>query len=458
MEKEKGKAKKKTNVVLYTIFMAIFFFVITELVIWKYASDLIILALMKYPQGNLIIGEAVLAALVLIVMLLFKNSYVFTQKREKVTKGLYYGLFYIICALMFTLTFVSGFKGGLAVINLLIGCFLIGVAEEFLCRGWLLNEFLERFGSTKKGVWYSIIISGLIFGLMHLGNIVSMGQDVATTLGQVISAASTGIVLGLIYYKTKNIWSVVILHGFWDFSLFLSDIAPITETTVMINTVSIVGIIGSILIGAAELINLIPHLKDIDAEPPKGKVIGFAFAAFGAFIAATAINAVLGGIETGDTYKFDSISIGSYSITRDNYEDYYMKYGDYSYRLFETEGNLVLTNTETKYSITLECEDLFDYIIMEDDDYFIIAYVDYTDSSNPFLNYAYVYKSDISNSNVFVDSIKTKFKKYLISDRNSELLVLDDRTNDKTYLAAYHADYGYALLVSEDKMAILNRD
>ena len=31
------------------------------------------------------------------------------------------------------------------IINIGLLCFLIGIYEEFLLRGWLLNEFLERY-------------------------------------------------------------------------------------------------------------------------------------------------------------------------------------------------------------------------------------------------------------------------------------------------------------------------
>ena len=202
----------------------------------------------------------------------------------------------------------QGFKGGLSIINLIVGCFFVGVAEEFLCRGWLLNEFLERFGDTKKGVWYSIFVSGIIFGLIHLGNIYSMGQSVPQTIIQVISAAGTGIVFGLIYYKTKNIWSVVVLHGLWDFSIFLSDVAPVSGTIESVSSFTIVGAIFSILMVAAELLNLIPYIKDIDAKPKKGSVI----LCSGIGIVFCIIFTMLSGLATtkfGNEYYFDSLAV-----------------------------------------------------------------------------------------------------------------------------------------------------
>lgn len=466
--------KKKPNVVLYTIFMLIVFLGITELGIWGYGSGTLITAFSSYPQGTLVLSEAVLAALVLIVMLLFKNSYVFTQPREKFSKGLFYGLFYIIGSIIFVLMFgvMASFKfNPFVILNLIIGCFLIGVAEEFLCRGWLLNEFLERYGDSKKGVWYSIIISGIIFGLIHLGNIYTMGQDIPRTISQALSAAGTGIFLGLIYYKTKNIWSVIFLHGFWDFSLYLNEISPVQSTTEIFTTLSVVSLVFATLSVFAELLNLIPYFKNIDEEPKKSSVIIFSIVGIILFLAFTIVSGLFTN-KLGDDYKFDSINITKYSITKDNYDEYFINYENvinfedaenstrekYSFKLSKNDkDNLVFTNLNTNYSVEIECESLYDYIVMEEKDYYVLAYVDYTDSANPFLKYNYIYKNSLSNENSFVDGIKNNYKKYLLST-NSELGILHDRENNISYIDAYDPDYGNYLLVSEDKMSILNRD
>lgn len=465
--------KKKPNVILYTFLMIIVFLSITELGIWGYGYGILIDAITKYPRGSLVLSEAVLASLILIVMLLFKNSYVFTQPREKFSKGLFYGLYYIIGSTLFTLLYFSSaaFKfNGYTLLNLFVGCFLIGVAEEFLCRGWLLNEFLERYGDSKKGVWYSIIISGIIFGLIHLGNIYTIGQDIPTTISQALSAAGMGIFLGLIYYKTKNIWSVIFLHGFWDFSLYLSKISPVKSTTEIFTTLSVVSLVFTILSFFAILLNLIPYIKDIDEEPKKSSVITLAVVSFILFLVFLGLSGIIS--KYGDKYSFDSISIEKYSKTNDNYEEYFINYEKvinsedienstvekYSFKLSKNDNdNLVFTNLNTNYSVEIECESLYDYIIMEEKDYYVIAYVDYTDNANPFLKYNYIYKNSLSNENSFVDGIKNNYKKYLLST-TSKLRILHDRENNISYVDAYDPDYGDYLLVSEDKMSILNRD
>ena len=455
------KKQKRPNVVLYTIFMIILFFVATELGIWGYGANLIYDSVTIYPKGELVITEVILASLVLILMLLFKNSYVFTQPHKKFSKGLFYGLFFIIGSIFFTII-----SGGiviskindisiLTILNLIIGCFFIGVAEEFLCRGWLLNEFLERYGDTKKGVWYSIIISGIIFGLMHIGNIVS-GQDIATTIIQIFNAASMGIIFGLVYYKSKNIWSVIFLHAFWDFSLFLSDIIPTTSTTVMTTQVSVVSLIFSILICTVELTNIIPYIKNIDDEPKKGSVILFSIVSFIFYLIMAGATGIISR-EIGDEYNYDSIEIKNYSFTNNYYEDYIIKDNNYSFKVSQNDNdNLVFTNQNTNYSVEIECESLYDYMVMEEKDYFVLAYVDYTDSANSFLKYNYIYKKDLTNDNSFVDGIKNNYKKFLLKD-NSKLVIIHDRDKNISYIDAYNKDYGNYLLVAEDKVSILKQ-
>lgn len=462
-----NKVKKKPNIILYTVLMAIVFIIITELLIWGYGGQLLVKSIFNYPQGSAIVHESILAMLVLIVMLIFHNSYVFTQKKANLKKGLFYGLFYIIGGLLFMTISIPGLitlKSGYALINVTILCLLIGICEEFLCRGWLLNEFLERFGDTKKGIWYSIIVSGLIFGLMHIANIFA-GQDAIGTIMQVVSASATGIVLGLIYYKTKNIWSVIILHGFWDFSLFLKDIIPITERTASTVSFSVIGLIFSILSALAILMNIIPYIKDIDNEPSKDKVISFSVISIVLFLIFGMANG-LTQTTIGETYKYKNLSLDEYAITNDNYSKYYINYRqenftdveELSFELYSNkDNNLVLRNNIIGDSILFECKNLYDYIILEEKEFYVIAYIDYADTDNVFINYNYLYKDKLSNDERYLDNVKKSMKKYLLPDV-SKLIVVEDRDNNNSYVSAYNYDYGYFVLTKENEMAILNRD
>jgi membrane protease YdiL (CAAX protease family) len=81
-----------------------------------------------------------------------------------------------------------------------IGAFGICVAgpilEELLMRTAILGLMLR--GGVKP--WVAIVISALVFGLMHMN------------LAQFVFASIGGLMLGFVYYKTNNIFSVMIIH------------------------------------------------------------------------------------------------------------------------------------------------------------------------------------------------------------------------------------------------------
>jgi len=170
------------------------------------------------------------------IILIFKNKYIFSQKKTGFFKSLklvWPALIYTSLVFFQSASFVNFSDIRIIeVISLILFMFTIGLFEEVMCRGWIQNEFIEKYGKDRKGVIFSIIISGVIFGLIHSTNILS-GQAISDTIIQIISCVIGGIFYGAVYYKTKNIWVVVFLHAFWDFALFFSDIN--IATTCIIN-------------------------------------------------------------------------------------------------------------------------------------------------------------------------------------------------------------------------------
>ena len=68
--------------------------------------------------------------------------------------------------------------------------------EEYLFRGVILSNVLP-YGKTN-----AVIVSAVMFGLMH--------QNPA----QMLYATAAGIVLGLVYIRTRSIWGVFLIHFF----------------------------------------------------------------------------------------------------------------------------------------------------------------------------------------------------------------------------------------------------
>jgi uncharacterized protein len=82
---------------------------------------------------------------------------------------------------------------------------IVALYEEFVFRGYLLNNLLQ---SMNK--WAALLISAFVFALAH-----------ATNPGITIVAAANillaGLLLGINYLYTRNLWYAIMLHFTWNF-------------------------------------------------------------------------------------------------------------------------------------------------------------------------------------------------------------------------------------------------
>lgn len=118
---------------------------------------------------------------------------------------------------------------------------LVGIFEEVLFRGVILNSMINKWGYTKTGIIKSVILSSLIFGLCHLVNLLWYPTIIIGTATQVIYTFLNGILFASIYIRCKNIWSVIILHSVCDWLSMVSDIyhqAPVSAVPVDTSVVS----------------------------------------------------------------------------------------------------------------------------------------------------------------------------------------------------------------------------
>ena len=232
-----NRKSDEKSITVYFLKMVIVFLIINTLVM--ISSTIIASSSLFSRYGEDIIVEVFYSILVLIVMLLFNNSYVFTDKKEGFWKSVTLAVpMLVVSFINFGTGIVEAQSASLdKLLNVLILSIFVGIAEEFLCRGWLQNEFIERFSHNKKEIVISIILSSFVFGSIHFTNIID--QTILETILQVINAISLGMLLGAIYYKTKNIWAVIFLHAFYDFAIFLNQISYVKDCTYSTPTLGI---------------------------------------------------------------------------------------------------------------------------------------------------------------------------------------------------------------------------
>lgn len=82
-----------------------------------------------------------------------------------------------------------------------------GVFEELLFRGVLFRIVEEWLGS-----WTSLIVSSLVFGLVHLLN------PEATLMGAIFISVEAGVLLAAAYMLTRRLWMSMGFHIAWNFT------------------------------------------------------------------------------------------------------------------------------------------------------------------------------------------------------------------------------------------------
>ncbi|HOF97993.1 MAG TPA: type II CAAX endopeptidase family protein [Paludibacteraceae bacterium] len=84
---------------------------------------------------------------------------------------------------------------------------LIGPAEEIFWRGYVQRMLEPKFGS-----WMALIVTTLIYTLVHIWSFNFM---------LIMSAMVCGAFWGLLYKYNKNLVTLIVSHAVWDVSVFI---------------------------------------------------------------------------------------------------------------------------------------------------------------------------------------------------------------------------------------------
>lgn len=113
---------------------------------------------------------------------------------------------------------VPSFSAGLLAASGVHAYLFVGPAEELAFRGYLQNKIVSLFGKPTRGTRAgAVVLAAFSFGLIHIP-IAFIGSDLSVSgvVGTVLLTGITGIVFGVIYELTRNLYLVMILHGFGD--------------------------------------------------------------------------------------------------------------------------------------------------------------------------------------------------------------------------------------------------
>lgn len=113
-------------------------------------------------------------------------------------------------------------QSGARIVFFVLCMLAVGVTEELVFRGLITRMLYEKYGHSSLGVWFSVLISSLLFGAVHMTN-AAAGIPTAGVAVQMGAAACMGICLSAIYLRSGSLWPVALLHGYMDFCALISS-------------------------------------------------------------------------------------------------------------------------------------------------------------------------------------------------------------------------------------------
>lgn len=101
-------------------------------------------------------------------------------------------------------------------------CFSVGVYEEITFRGLIFPLCYILLKDKKHGLFFSVALSSILFGLSHLMNLIA-GQDIGATILQIGYSFLIGAMCGISLMATGNIYSAILLHFVYDVGGLILD-------------------------------------------------------------------------------------------------------------------------------------------------------------------------------------------------------------------------------------------
>lgn len=139
---------------------------------------------------------------------------------KKVNVLKYLPIFLIFTVYLLVGTFLQ--KGKIAIsetfgLDKLIIVLFVGITEETVFRGWLLNATL---GERKKPL--SVAANAVMFLLIHFPVWIHDGVFIENFRNfGFLSVLILSVIFGVTFIKSRSIWVPVTLHMYWDLLMFL---------------------------------------------------------------------------------------------------------------------------------------------------------------------------------------------------------------------------------------------
>lgn len=458
---------KKTWKLIAIIFVSLLLFYGILLVFGGNIAGLLYQTLFYGKYNTMFISEIVLLIFALVMLAVRKRLNILKPQGKSIIYGIKRGIPIFVVSLISLMSSVTGIMGENLnipnLISLIILAITIGMAEEFFFRGFIQGEIVDAYGKSRKQVIISVVVSGVIFGLVHITNALS-GQDIITTLMQVLQASSLGILLGSIYFITKNIWSVVFLHSFYDFAIMLSEVNSYKDcinstdiSMIMLIFTLVVSLIYVVIYLVGAYLNLQKrHVNEYIGEEVTDEIIvkdgENATKAKKLVVVVIVLLFLASPLIPADEvenfqicYTYENVDInGEINFALDN--EFVLN----DVKLYVDDYNLVMESIDGENKTVIETleDDIYDIYVYEiDSNYHILL------NANEILYYGVVNKDSVAVTSEFTSILINSFQKYDVP----EIMDIGKlESNDGVYplIKSYVSDY---FIIKDNVVMVINQ-
>ena len=127
-------------------------------------------------------------------------------------------------------------EGVWEIILFAVMCLGVGLFEELAFRGCVFTLILRNRRRNSKDVFYAILLSSAVFGLIHLTNLFA-GASPGSVFLQIGYSFLIGGMCSVVLIKTGNIFFPAIIHGVYNFA---GTIVPTLGGGEMVNLPNII--------------------------------------------------------------------------------------------------------------------------------------------------------------------------------------------------------------------------
>ena len=212
--------KKNSNITIHTYQSILIIFLIVLMIIFEFSD----IRLFENAKDSTMVSNSILRFLggIVLVIIIIGSGYSWIFRFKNVWKS----FLIIIPALIISINNfpIIAFFDGRATLEepvyriylFLMECLSIGFFEEIIFRGIILVFLLKKLTNQKNGIFLSIFISSLLFGLIHIFNLYS-GASIGDTFLQIGYSFLVGMMWSVMFLKTGNLCLTMLLHATFNF-------------------------------------------------------------------------------------------------------------------------------------------------------------------------------------------------------------------------------------------------